>query len=162
MLTKEYGFSKDINLSIACESFKDYEIAATLNQHKKLGVPWMVVSHGNILMNLYIHGDKTMTEIAEYIRKTAPTTTTLVKKLKKEGMVTSKKDKEDSRKSVISITEKGRAHCKNMKVFLFDLSSAFRKGIEDEDMIRTVALIHKVVDNIIAFEAEQLALNEKD
>lgn len=103
-------------------------------QHANIDVPWMAISHGNILLNLYKHGELTMTQLAKEIRRTAPTTTTLVKKLKKEGVVVSRKSEDDNRVNLITLTDKGIQHCDRMEPWLKDFYKISSQVITDEEV----------------------------
>ena len=54
-------------------------------------------------------------EIANEIGYTHPSTISLLKEMEKEKLIRSKKDKEDSRKRMIQLTEKGQAMIEQMK-----------------------------------------------
>jgi len=155
MADKDYKINKARKLLTAAENAVDYYGMMILKKHKEIGVPWMVVSHGKVLIYLYRNGEKTMSEITESIGKTAPTTTTLVRRLKKEGMVTSKKVKGDNRKSCISITEKGRVHCVNMREYLDEVMSAYNEGFDDGEIEKATEIFDKLMYNIKKFEAER-------
>jgi len=153
---------QDINKSFARQmyfeaiKYADYVNETYLNEHKRLGVAWMGISHGHILINLYTDGEMTMTEITNRIGRKAPTTTVLVKRLKKEGYVSSRISEEDSRVSLILLTDKGRAHCENMESFLSDFCEAGEKSVTTEEVETVVRIFKKVRKNI------ELELNNED
>ncbi|MEH7417342.1 MarR family transcriptional regulator [Neobacillus drentensis] len=67
----------------------------------------MAPSHGDILVCLYGKNGISVKELAEKIHRTQPTVTVLIDKLQKLGFVERNKSKEDSRITLISLTEKG-------------------------------------------------------
>lgn len=75
---------------------------------EQLGMTGVVPSHGDILAKLFKHKELTMTEIANRIHRDRSTVTTLVNKLMKLGYVASKKNPEDSRSSLVYLTQKGK------------------------------------------------------
>jgi MarR family transcriptional regulator, organic hydroperoxide resistance regulator len=64
-------------------------------------------SHGDILFFLFGKGSASMTELAGKIDRDKSTVTALVKKLIAHGYVTTAPDTQDSRVTVVSLTEKG-------------------------------------------------------
>jgi DNA-binding MarR family transcriptional regulator len=79
-------------------------ILSELNKH---GVNGIAPSHGDILVCLYEKNGLSVNELAEKIHRSQPTVTVLIDKLQKLGFVERNKSKEDSRKTLINLTEKG-------------------------------------------------------
>jgi DNA-binding MarR family transcriptional regulator len=79
-------------------------IMSELNKH---GVNGIAPSHGDILICLYEKNGLSVKELAEKIHRTQPTVTVLVDKLQKLGYVVRKKSTEDSRVTLVNLTEKG-------------------------------------------------------
>ena len=90
-----------------------------------------------------------MTEITNQIGRKAPTTTILVKRLKKEGFVSSIISNEDNRISIIFLTEKGKEHCEKMEGFLSDFTEAGERVITAEEVQIVTQILTKVRENII-------------
>ena len=145
---------KDINNSFARQlyfetnRYSEFINEMYLDEHKKLGVGWMALTHGHILLSLYAIGEMTMTEITNQIRRKAPTTTILVKKLKKEGYVSSKISTDDNRISLIVLTEKGKEHCEKMEKFLSDFAEAGEKAVTVEEVETVTRILKKIRGNI--------------
>ena len=118
-------------------------------QHANIDVPWMVISHGNILLSLYKHGELTMTEISKYIRKTPPTTTTLVKKLKKEGIVVSRTSDDDNRIHLISLTEKGIGHCDRMEPWLRKFYEVAGSEITEDEVTMVMDVLNRSMNSLM-------------
>ena len=53
-------------------------------------------------------GDTRLSELADYLKISRPSTTTLVKKLEKHGLVERVKDPESDRNTLVKLTRKGR------------------------------------------------------
>lgn len=78
-----------------------------LSELNKNGVDGIAPSHGDILVCLYGKNRLSVKELAEKIHRTQPTVTVLIDKLQKLGFVERNKSKEDSRITLIKLTEKG-------------------------------------------------------
>jgi len=145
---------KDINNSIArqlyfeANRYNEFIDEVFLDVHKKLGVGWMGLTHGYILLSLYTKEEMTMTEITNQIERKAPTTTILVKRLKKEGYVSSKISTEDSRINLIYLTEKGKVHCEKMEQFLREFAVAGERTVTEEEVETVTRILTKVRRNI--------------
>jgi DNA-binding MarR family transcriptional regulator len=79
-----------------------------VSELEKLGMKGIVPSHGDIIATLIKHEELTMTEIAKNINRDRSTVTTLIKKLNKIGVTTTKKNEEDQRSSLVYLTTKGK------------------------------------------------------
>jgi DNA-binding MarR family transcriptional regulator len=104
-------------------------------------------SHGDILWALFTYGDLPMKKLSEIINKDKSTVTALVNKLIKSGYILRRTHESDSRSSIISLTEKGRAMQKNF----WDVSEALRKkayqGLSKGEMKTLMKLLTRVYDN---------------
>ncbi|WP_433707901.1 MarR family winged helix-turn-helix transcriptional regulator [Paenibacillus illinoisensis] len=80
-------------------------IVQELEQHDVTGI---VPSHGDILMFLYREDSLSIKMLAERVHRTQPTVTVLVNKLEKLGYVERSKSAEDSRVTLIRLTEQGQ------------------------------------------------------
>ncbi|WP_315900465.1 MarR family transcriptional regulator [Neobacillus bataviensis] len=78
-----------------------------LTELNKQGVNGIAPSHGDILVCLYEKNRLSVKELAEKIHRTQPTVTVLIDKLQKLGYVERIKSWEDSRVTLIKLTEKG-------------------------------------------------------
>ncbi len=74
---------------------------------KDEGIEDVAPSHGAILAMLYQHGNLTMSELAQHIKRDNSTVTTLVAKLEAAGYVEKIKNPEDRRITNICLTGKG-------------------------------------------------------
>jgi DNA-binding MarR family transcriptional regulator len=78
-----------------------------LSELGKHGIEGIAPSHGDILMYLYEKNGVSVKELAEKIHRTQPTVTVLVDKLEKLGYIDRIKSQEDSRVTLIKLTENG-------------------------------------------------------
>ena len=104
-------------------------------------------SHGDILWALFTYGDLPMKRLSEIINRDKSTITALVNKLTNSGYILRRTHESDSRSSIISLTEKGKALQKNF----WDVSEALRKkayqGLTDGEMETLMRLLTKIHDN---------------
>lgn len=71
------------------------------------GLPGIVPSHGDILAFLFLHGEAPMHELAAFAHRTRPTTTVLISKLERMGLVRHRRSTGDARSVIVSLTPKG-------------------------------------------------------
>ena len=79
-----------------------------LKELGQIGLVDIAPSHGDVLATLFKNGECTMTDIANSIHRDRSTVTSLVNKLIKLGFILSKKDVNDSRSTIIFLTDKGK------------------------------------------------------
>ena len=88
-----------------------------------------------------------MKKLSEIINRDKSTVTALVNKLINSGYIRRRIHESDSRSSIISLTEKGRAMQKNF----WEVSEALRQkayhGLSDEEMETLMRLLTKIHDN---------------
>lgn len=118
-----------------------------LNELKKLGLGNIAISHGDILSVLFERKEAAMTEIADAIHKDRSTVTALVNKLIKLGYISSRKDPDDNRSTIVCLTEKGE----NLKSSFMEISHKLYaleyEGISDEEKIVFRKLLKKIYNN---------------
>ncbi|NNU75060.1 MarR family winged helix-turn-helix transcriptional regulator [Clostridium estertheticum] len=114
----------------------------------KLGLKNIAPSHGDILATLFKYEEASMTEISETIHRDRSTVTALVNKLNRLGYVSSKKDTNDNRSSIIYLTEKGKGLKVGFKEISRKLYILEYNGISDEEKEVFRSLLLKVHDNL--------------
>ncbi|MFC9711598.1 MarR family winged helix-turn-helix transcriptional regulator [Paenibacillus sp. NPDC056933] len=87
---------------------RDHINKRIVQQLEQQDVTGIVPSHGDILMFLYREDALSIKLLAERVHRTQPTVTVLVNKLEKLGYVERSKSAEDSRVTMIRLTEQGR------------------------------------------------------
>lgn len=80
-----------------------------VSELEKHGVEGIVPSHGDVLIFLYEQDGLSIKELAGKVHLTQPTVTVLINKLEKLGYVYRIKSGEDSRVTLVKLTEKGTA-----------------------------------------------------
>jgi DNA-binding MarR family transcriptional regulator len=104
-----------------------------LKELEDVGFKDIAPSHGEILVTLFKHIECTMTELANSIHRDRSTVTTLVNKLIKLGFVSSKKDPNDNRSTIIFLSEKGRELEPSFKKISQKLYDIEYKGISEDE-----------------------------
>lgn len=118
-----------------------------LKEMEELGLENIALSHADILAALFKYEEATMTEIADTIHRERSTVTTLVSKLIKLGYISSKKDTNDSRSSIIYLTEKGFKLKTGFEEISKKLYEREYKGISDDDKAIFQRVLKKIYDN---------------
>ena len=125
---------EDIRQSISKVSHIHSEVAAFLAQKlSSRGLPELISSHGNILFQLSINESLTMGELAKKINRDKSTTTVLVRKLEKAGLISEKTAEKDKRNKIISLTEKGCEYNKITSNISDDLIQTFYKDFTPQE-----------------------------
>ena len=85
-------------------------------------------SHGYILYQLSVNSGITMKELAQKINRDKSTTTVLVRKLEKAGLLKITVDQNDKRNKLLSLTAKGSEYNQMTKNLSEQLLATFYKG----------------------------------
>lgn len=118
-----------------------------LKEMETLGLQNIALSHADILAALFRYEEATMTEIADIIHRERSTVTTLVNKLIKLGYISSKKDINDSRSSIIYLTEKGHKLKSGFEEISQKLYIREYEGVSDEEKVIFQRVLKKIYDN---------------
>jgi DNA-binding MarR family transcriptional regulator len=119
-----------------------------LRQLADQGLEGLGPSHAGILGRLFQHGDMAMAQIAAAIRRDKSTVTTLVRKLEAMGYVARRKAPDDARKSLISLTPKGRALRPSYERIIRELTDLALTGLDAEERRTLMALLQRVRNNL--------------
>lgn len=96
------------NLISLISRIKESANELIINELRLAGYENIAPSHGDILTLLYQFEDITMREIAIRIHRTKATTTVLIDKLEKQGLVIRIKSTTDSRCTFVKLTAEGK------------------------------------------------------
>lgn len=111
------------------------------------GFPEFVSSHGNILFQLSIKSEMTMGELSEKINRDKSTTTVLVRKLERDGLVCRNNDENDKRNRLISLTEKGKEFNSAINAISKELIETFYKGFSEEEKNQFFEFLKRIDNN---------------
>ncbi|MDA3846109.1 MAG: MarR family transcriptional regulator [Vallitaleaceae bacterium] len=119
-----------------------------IEELEKRGIFGIVASHGSILSMLFVREHMTFTDLSLAINREKNTITMLIRKLEELGYVYLKKDPNDGRKKVISLTVKGLA----LKPDFMEISRlALEKVYEDfeqEEKLLLLEYLDKILINV--------------
>lgn len=119
-----------------------------LKELAKIGFKDIAPSHGDILATLFAHKELTMTEIANNIHRDRSTVTTLANKLTKLGYISSRKDPQDNRSTIIFLTQKGKELEPGFKQISQSLYEIEYKGVSEEEKEVFQKVLEKICDNL--------------
>lgn len=117
-------------------------IVHELEQHEVTGI---VPSHGDVLMFLYREEALSIKMLAERVQRTQPTVTVLVNKLEKLGYVERHKSAEDSRVTMIRLTEQGRKLEPVFNQVSKQINEMIYSGLSDEQAEQLELLLSSIV-----------------
>ena len=104
-------------------------------------------SHGYILYQLSVNDGITMKELAAKINRDKSTTTVLVRKLEKAGLVKVQTDSADKRSKLLSLTQKGNEYNQMTKQLSQQLLDTFYKGFTQKEKEEFCSLLDKIKGN---------------
>ncbi|MDT3700905.1 MAG: MarR family transcriptional regulator [Thermincola sp.] len=119
-----------------------------LKELSRIGFTDLAPSHGDILAALFQHKELTMTQIANNIHRDRSTVTTLVNKLINLGYIAPHKDPNDSRSTIISLTEKGKKLEPDFQEISQKLNVNVYAGISVDEREAFQKVLNKIYDNL--------------
>ena len=120
-----------------------------ISELEKHGIEGIVPSHGEILFHLFGGKTHTMKELAEKIHRTKPTVTVLIDKLVDYGYVTKEKSLEDSRVTLITLTEKALQAEPAFQSITNKLNALVYSGLTEQEAIlleKMLNIINETLD----------------
>ncbi len=124
------------------------ETVAYLNKElANSGLPDFSTSHGNILFRLSQAESLSMSEIARLIHRDKSTATVLVNKLERLGFVKRMPCSEDSRKTLLVLTDKGTEYNKATAEISRKLIDRCYKGFSAEEKESAFKLLSRIAEN---------------
>ncbi len=115
---------------------------------EQYGAKGLMVSHGNILAQLYKSDKRPMSHIANNIGKCKSTLTVLVDKLEKTGFITRKASKEDVRIKNLCLTDKGKAFEKCFWHISEEINTALWRGFSPQEQAQFLSYLERMHANI--------------
>ena len=103
------------------------------------------------ILRFLMHEDGvTQVDIARHSHFTAPTVSVTLKKMEDEGLIRRKTDKNDTRRTRVFITEKGREWETRLFESALDIEKILICGLSEEENAELCRLLKKVRENILA------------
>jgi len=119
------------------------------------GLPDFSTSHGNILYRLSQADSLSMSELAKMIHRDKSTATVLVNKLERLGFVKRTRCKEDYRKILLVLTDKGTEYNKTTADISKRLIDRCYQGFSNEEKETAFKLLTRIADNFSDSESEE-------
>ena len=119
-----------------------------VDELKMRGIQGIVPSHGGILVKLFSGRQYTMQEMAAAIHRTKPTVTVLVAKLEEQGYVQRTKSPEDSRVTLLHITEQGRALEPVFQEVSAKLNALVYQGLTEEKSQAMTTALRQILERL--------------
>lgn len=140
----------DVNSSISLLSHIHSITADFAMENLKIrGFQDFASSHGNILFQLTLQEKMTMGQLAEKINRDKSTTTVLVRKLEKEGLLEITPDPMDKRSKSVQLTQKGQEYNETTAEISRELLATFFKGFSEEDKEDFFNYLKRIEGNFI-------------
>ncbi len=108
----------------------------------------LVVSHGNILAQLYKEDEQTMTSISNKIGRCKSTLTVLVDKLEKAGFIIRKVDSDDTRIKKLCLTDKGKEFKEVFWSISSDLNQSLWQGFNEKEQQELLSYLDRMNKNL--------------
>jgi DNA-binding MarR family transcriptional regulator len=119
------------------------------------GLPDFTTSHGNILYRLSKAETLSMTKIARMIHRDKSTATVLVNKLERFGLVKRIRCKDDNRKTLLMLTEKGAEYNEATANISKRLIDRCYQGFSQADKEKAFELLTRISDNFSNIQQEE-------
>lgn len=113
----------------------------------RIGLKGLASSHGDVIANLFKYKEITMSQLSRAIFRDPSTVTALVNKLKRLGIVATRKDGRDSRITYVSLTDKGKELEPDFKEISLRLYALEYQGITDEEKELLQTILKKINQN---------------
>lgn len=119
-----------------------------MRELEKHGIKGIVPSHGEILVRLFRRDSIPMSELASAINKKKNTVTTLVDKLVNLGYVIKSADPDDSRITLVKLTQGGRSLQKSFDKVSAVLLETVYSGITEKEKEAVLKVLLKMKKNL--------------
>ena len=111
------------------------------------GLPHLATSHGYILYQLSLQDPLSMKELASRINRDKSTTTALVRKLEREGLVKITASPHDARSRLATLTEKGKKYNETTSAVSRELRAVFYTGFSARERDEAAKYLRRVLQN---------------
>ncbi|MBO1679513.1 MarR family winged helix-turn-helix transcriptional regulator [Bittarella massiliensis (ex Durand et al. 2017)] len=101
-----------------------------------------------ILENIMDHDLCTQKELAAWMRISAPSIATSVKRLQKHELVEKRSDPEDLRCTRLHVTEKGRAYAASSRAAFDQVDERLFAGFTPQELEQLQGLLDRMIDNL--------------
>ena len=128
------------------------EIARLFNARMRMydleGV--MSQDSARLIMRALIHGDGcSQLELVKQTHLKAPTVSVTLRRMEEEGLVERKQNELDMRAVRVYLTEKGKAHNREIRERLNAMDEELMKGFDEEEIEKLRQMLERMRDNIL-------------
>ena len=102
----------------------------------------------HIILSLYKKDGKSIKELSDSRKVKASTTTVMVSRMEKSGIVERKADSDDRRITRVYLTEKGKSICKEIEEINKKVEEECLKGFSETERIIVKRLIDQMIENL--------------
>lgn len=106
------------------------------------------------------HENCTQREVADFVRVSAPSIATSVKRLQKAGLIEKRSDLNDLRSNRLSITEKGRRLTAACRQSFDQIDQLTFSGFSQDELAQLYDYLERLIGNLTS--GERQALKDKD
>lgn len=118
---------------------------ALSDESDSLGI---AIGYRAILFNLGINDGITQLELSRLTGLKPPTVSVSLQKMEAEGLVTRIDDKDDLRKTIVSLTDKGRDLCQKVGSVLIECETVVTEALDTDELETLKSLLLKIRKNI--------------
>lgn len=119
-----------------------------MEMEKKLKPLGLDVSRWRVAMQLRVHGELSISQIAEHAVAKLPTITKIVYRMQDEGLVAVKTSESDGRVSVVDLTAKGNQAIDDVIDSTQKLFRRLFNGLSEAQITRLNGTLEKMLDNL--------------
>jgi MarR family transcriptional regulator, organic hydroperoxide resistance regulator len=121
---------------------------------KQYGIGDLNTAQGRIIFALWQHDNMPITELARQTALGKTTLTSMLDRLEQSGHITRNIDKNDKRKTLISLSEKSRALVNLYTDVSKEMTSLFYEGLSDNQINEFESSLKHILSNLMKYEEE--------
>ena len=121
---------------------------ARMRMHDLEGV--MSQDSARLIMRALIHGDGcSQLELVRQTHLKAPTVSVTLRRMEEEGLVERRQNENDLRAVCVYLTEKGKAHNREIKAHLVEIDNELMRGFDEKEIEMLRQMLERMRDNIL-------------
>ena len=136
---------EEMSIQVLIGEIAKYTCNALSTKSDDLGV---AVGFRSILFFLGINDGVTQLELARLTGLKPPTVSVSLQKMENEGLVARVDDKDDLRKTIVTLTDKGRDICDKISEAYLGCSEAVTEALDEKEQETLKSLLVKICKNI--------------
>ena len=136
---------EDMSIHMLIEEISKFTCSAVSQESDSLGV---AIGYRSILFFLGQNDGVTQLELSRLTGLKPPTVSVSLQKMENEGLVSRENDKDDLRKTIVTLTEKGRDICDKIAIVYDDCNKVITTALSPEELETLKAILVKISKNI--------------